>query len=151
MQSSICRESEKPPHSVHTATPWGQLDQFRRMRAACTVTEIVPAVKFHAIRHTFASLLVEAGTPLAFVAEALGHAAATRTGIASGQPFVLSAMAVKVEQLPDRTGFLKFASRPGWMRATFVVYELERTAMPFVPESEEHTRLPMTMADLLSS
>lgn len=52
---------------------WSKSEQFRRMRAACEAAGIAPAVNFHAIRHTFASLLVEAGTPLAFVAEALGH------------------------------------------------------------------------------
>ena len=55
-------------------TPWGKSEQFRRIRAACTAAKIMPAVNFHALRHTTASLLVEAGTPLAFVAEVLGHA-----------------------------------------------------------------------------
>jgi integrase len=54
-------------------TPWAKSEQFRRINAACKTAKITPAVNFHAIRHTFASLLVEAGTPLAFVAEALGH------------------------------------------------------------------------------
>jgi integrase len=39
---------------------------------ACRAASIEPAVNFHALRHSFASALVEAGTPLAFVAEALG-------------------------------------------------------------------------------
>lgn len=55
-------------------TPWAKSEQFRRMNAACAGASINPPVNFHALRHTFASLLVEAGTPLAFVAEALGHA-----------------------------------------------------------------------------
>lgn len=54
--------------------PWAKSEQFRRIAVACTRAKISPPVNFHALRHSFASLLVEAGTPLAFVAEALGHA-----------------------------------------------------------------------------
>ncbi len=45
----------------------------------------------------------------------------------------LAVMAAEIEQLPDRTGFLKFASQPGWMRVAFPVYETERIAAPFSP------------------
>jgi hypothetical protein len=45
----------------------------------------------------------------------------------------LAVMAAEIEQLPDRTGFLKFASQPGWMRVGFPVYKIEKVAAPFVP------------------
>jgi hypothetical protein len=42
-------------------------------------------------------------------------------------------MPAEIEQLADRTGFVKFASRPGWLRVGFPVYELPRVAAPFEP------------------
>ena len=42
-------------------------------------------------------------------------------------------MAAEIEQLPDRAGFLKFASQPAWMRVAFPVYEIPKVAEPFVP------------------
>ena len=42
-------------------------------------------------------------------------------------------MSAEIEQLQDRTGFLKFASQPGWMRVAFPVYEIEKVAAPFMP------------------
>jgi type IV secretory pathway TraG/TraD family ATPase VirD4 len=46
----------------------------------------------------------------------------------------LAVMAAEIEQLQDRTGFLKFASQPGWMRVAFPVYETEKIAAPFAPK-----------------
>jgi type IV secretory pathway TraG/TraD family ATPase VirD4 len=45
----------------------------------------------------------------------------------------LAVMTAEIEQLQDRTGFLKLASQPGWMRVSFPVYETEKIAAPFVP------------------
>ena len=45
----------------------------------------------------------------------------------------LAVMAAEIEQLPDRTGFLKFVSQPGWMRVAFPFYETDKVAEPFVP------------------
>jgi type IV secretory pathway TraG/TraD family ATPase VirD4 len=42
-------------------------------------------------------------------------------------------MASEIEQLPDLTGYLKFASQPAWMRVSFPVYQLPAVAVPFVP------------------
>jgi hypothetical protein len=41
-------------------------------------------------------------------------------------------MAAEIEQLPDRAGFLKFASQPAWTRVSFPIYELPKVAEPFV-------------------
>ena len=42
-------------------------------------------------------------------------------------------LSAEIEQLRDRTGFLKFASQPGWMRVAFPVCETEKVAVPFAP------------------
>jgi integrase len=44
------------------------------MREACTRAKIQPAISFHSLRHTWASLAVMNGTPLMVVAQNLGHA-----------------------------------------------------------------------------
>jgi integrase len=52
---------------------WGKSEQSRRIREAFKGAKIDPPISFHALTHSYASSLVEAGTPLAFVADALGH------------------------------------------------------------------------------
>jgi integrase len=54
-------------------TQWGQQDQKRGMREACIRAKISPPVGLHALRHTYASHLAQAGTPMAVIAAALGH------------------------------------------------------------------------------
>jgi len=54
--------------------PWNSHDQHRPMKAACDAAQIKPAVGFHSLRHSYASLLVKNNVSLAIVAEALGHA-----------------------------------------------------------------------------
>jgi type IV secretory pathway TraG/TraD family ATPase VirD4 len=38
----------------------------------------------------------------------------------------------EIEQLPDRSGFLKIPSQPAWMRVSFPVYDIPKVAEPFV-------------------
>ena len=53
---------------------WDKSHQFRKMNAAVTNGKIKPAVNFHSLRHTWASLSVMAGMPLMVVAKNMGHA-----------------------------------------------------------------------------
>jgi integrase len=53
---------------------WKKSEQSRPMREACARAKIKPAVNFHALRHTWASLAVMGGVPLLIVAGNLGHA-----------------------------------------------------------------------------
>lgn len=55
-------------------TPWGHAHQQRRMTEASARAGISPRVRFHELRHTFASLLAMNATELQVIAEALGHA-----------------------------------------------------------------------------
>ena len=52
---------------------WGPHDQKKLMVKACQDAKIDP-LGFHELRHTYASGLVNAGIPLAYVAAQLGHA-----------------------------------------------------------------------------
>ena len=54
-------------------TPWKAAHQARPMTEACKRAKITPAVSFHILRHTWASLAVMAGGPLMVVARNLGH------------------------------------------------------------------------------
>jgi integrase len=53
---------------------WQKSEQARPMTEACTNGRIKPAISFHILRHTWASLSVMAGVPLMVVAKNLGHA-----------------------------------------------------------------------------
>jgi integrase len=52
---------------------WGRSHQVRPMREAVKRAAIKPAIGFHGLRHTWASLAVMAGMPLMVVARNLGH------------------------------------------------------------------------------
>ena len=41
-------------------------------------------------------------------------------------------MAAEIEQLPDRSGFMKFASQPAWIRVSFPYFDVPKVAEPFV-------------------
>ncbi|MBS1091486.1 site-specific integrase [Gluconobacter sp. Dm-74] len=54
--------------------PWGKSHQQRPLKDALGRAGIDKAANFHALRHTHATLLAMAGTPMAVIAEQLGHA-----------------------------------------------------------------------------
>jgi integrase len=55
-------------------TMWGKSHQHRRLKAASERAKILPALDFHSLRHSWASLTIMAGAPLLVVAQNLGHA-----------------------------------------------------------------------------
>ncbi len=54
--------------------PWRRSNQAWPLRAVCTAARIKPAVTFHELRHTYASLSLMAGMDLMILAGNLGHA-----------------------------------------------------------------------------
>ncbi len=53
---------------------WSKSQQSRPMVEACTAAKLTPAIGFHGLRHTYASLSIMNGAPLLVVARNLGHA-----------------------------------------------------------------------------
>jgi integrase len=54
--------------------PWGKNHHVRLLEAACNKAKLEPAVGFHELRHTYASLLAQAGADLLTISKLLGHA-----------------------------------------------------------------------------
>lgn len=54
--------------------PWGKNHHVRPLKEACSHAKIEPAVGFHDLRHTYASLLAQAGADLLTISKLLGHA-----------------------------------------------------------------------------
>jgi len=67
------RDSEDLMFPHKDGEPWGPQDQKRPMAQACKAAKIMPAVGFHALRHTYGSLLAQEGVPLKAIAAAMGH------------------------------------------------------------------------------
>jgi integrase len=58
----------------NSGVPWGASGQQLPMMKACQRAKIDPAIGFHQLRHSWASLAIMNGTPLFVVAKNLGHA-----------------------------------------------------------------------------
>ena len=67
------RRSNDPLIRRNDGLPFGASHQIRRMVETCKNARI-EQIGFHGLRHSYASALVKAGTPLVYVAESLGHA-----------------------------------------------------------------------------
>jgi integrase len=52
---------------------WGKSHQRRPLLEACKAAKIEPAIGFHILRHSWASLRIMAGLPLMVAAQVLGH------------------------------------------------------------------------------
>lgn len=53
---------------------WGKNHHTRPLKRACAIAKIEPAISFHELRHTYASLLAQAGADLLTISKLLGHA-----------------------------------------------------------------------------
>jgi integrase len=53
---------------------WGTNHHVRALADACAKAKIEPAITFHELRHTYASLLAQAGADLLTISKLLGHA-----------------------------------------------------------------------------
>ena len=54
-------------------TAWGRSHQHRPLRDACAAAKIEPAVSFHVLRHSYATMLLRGGAPLPVIAANPGH------------------------------------------------------------------------------
>ena len=72
-QFAAGRPKEAPLLPRADGTAWRPSQQARLMLEACQHAKINPAVGFHQLRHTWASLSVMGGMPLMVVARNLGH------------------------------------------------------------------------------
>lgn len=68
------KTGEKLVFTKQDATGWGRNHHIRLLQEACMTAKITPAIGFHELRHTYASLLAQAGADLLTISKLLGHA-----------------------------------------------------------------------------
>lgn len=71
--TEIERERAAELAGVGDTPPWGRSEQRQRILEACKVAKLDPPVRFHELRHTYASLYVMSGGSLVSLAKQLGH------------------------------------------------------------------------------
>ncbi len=67
------RKATDPMFPFEDEQRWSKGMQVKRISNACVTAKIDPPANFHVLRHSYASLHLMGGAPLAVVAEALGH------------------------------------------------------------------------------
>ena len=72
-QAAMRASNRKILLTLADGATWRKSWQVRPMKAACAAANIKPAIGFHILRHTWASLTVMGGAPLLVVARNLGH------------------------------------------------------------------------------
>ena len=63
-----------PMFTKENGEVWGKSHHIRDMKEACRNARIEPPIGFHELRHTYASLLAQAGADLLTISKLLGHA-----------------------------------------------------------------------------
>jgi integrase len=84
----------------HNGTPWGKNHHVRALTDACKRAKIAPVVTYHELRHTYASMLINAGEELPVIAKLLGHAD-TRVTLRHYAHLADKTLAAAVTKLPD--------------------------------------------------
>jgi integrase len=67
------RTGEQKIFQKENGVAWGRNHHIRLLEAACKNARIEPMIGFHELRHTYASLLAQAGTHLLTISKLLGH------------------------------------------------------------------------------
>jgi len=67
------RAGKEPVFTRENGTPWGKNHYSRLLKKACAIAKIEPEIGFHELRHTYASLLAQAGADLLTISKLLGH------------------------------------------------------------------------------
>jgi integrase len=86
-----------------TGNPLDRTKVTKRFQAACVAAAVRP-VKFHDLRHTFATRLAASGQPLRTIQEFLGHADSKTTVEMVNDAFALAVDEAEAEEAPLSEG-----------------------------------------------